>query len=104
LGAWLGELGRVYADITGIRDISYRVVSDASAGRQDPNSTGIAKLWWSEAHQRLADLGLRVAGAIGRDEAYWYRLWLESRAETIYAGASEIQRNIISERLLGLPR
>lgn len=104
--AWLVELGQLYADLAGVGDLGYQVVSVAQAGQDLGFLPSMTKLWWSETHQRLAELGYRVA-AVSQDseeEEYWTRLFLESRAETIYAGTSQIQRNIISERLLGLPR
>ncbi|MEV4075315.1 acyl-CoA dehydrogenase family protein [Nonomuraea fuscirosea] len=69
----------------------------------------IAKLYWSEWHRRLGELAQAVQGRAGLacdpdglNELQ--RLYLFSRADTIYAGSSEIQRNIIAERTLGLPR
>jgi alkylation response protein AidB-like acyl-CoA dehydrogenase len=72
----------------------------------------IGKLYWSSWHRRLGERALRILGADGMqlpgpgydvlDEEH--RIFLFSRAETIYAGSSEIQRNIIGERVLGLPR
>jgi alkylation response protein AidB-like acyl-CoA dehydrogenase len=71
------------------------------------------KLLWSETHQRLFDLALDVMGpavALGPQEktapaeGRWARDFLWSRAETILAGTSEIHRNIIAERGLGLAR
>lgn len=68
------------------------------------------KIYWSTWHQRLGELAMDVIGPeaeIGRGGYEMSRLTemhLYSRADTIYAGSSEIQRNIISERALGLPR
>ncbi|TDD22895.1 acyl-CoA dehydrogenase [Nonomuraea diastatica] len=68
----------------------------------------IAKLYWSEWHRRLGELAQAVQGKAGlvADGGLneLQRLYLFSRADTIYAGSSEIQRNIIAERTLGLPR
>ncbi|MEU6712672.1 acyl-CoA dehydrogenase family protein [Nonomuraea sp. NPDC046802] len=69
----------------------------------------IAKLYWSEWHRRLGELAQAVQGRAGLVEEAGelnelQRLYLFSRADTIYAGSSEIQRNIIAERTLGLPR
>lgn len=67
----------------------------------------MTKLYWSEAHQDVAALGADVASGVdasNREQAFWERLYLASRAETIYAGTSEIQRNIIAQRDLVLPR
>jgi alkylation response protein AidB-like acyl-CoA dehydrogenase len=71
------------------------------------------KLYWSHMYQRLTEMGMEVAGdlsalAAGDGSAPMNGLFpqrfLESRAMTIYSGTSEIQRNIIAERVLGLPR
>lgn len=69
----------------------------------------IAKLFWSELHQKQGELALDVLGLqaelTGSDGLTpVQRVSLFSRADTIYAGASEIQRNLIAERGLGLPR
>ncbi|GAA2210135.1 acyl-CoA dehydrogenase family protein [Nonomuraea monospora] len=70
----------------------------------------IAKLYWSEWHRRLGELAQAVQGraglvaGAGGELGDLQRLYLFSRADTIYAGSSEIQRNVIAERTLGLPR
>jgi alkylation response protein AidB-like acyl-CoA dehydrogenase len=71
----------------------------------------IAKLLWAPWHQRLGELALEVGGAdatLVRSEPYeltdTQRLFLFSRADTIYGGSNEIQRNIIADRLLGRAR
>jgi alkylation response protein AidB-like acyl-CoA dehydrogenase len=74
----------------------------------------IGKLYWSTWHRRLGELAMDVLGPdsqilpgvagdpYGLDELQ--RIFMFSRSETIYAGASEIQKNILGERVLGLPR
>jgi alkylation response protein AidB-like acyl-CoA dehydrogenase len=62
----------------------------------------VAKLHWSEQNQRLAKLAMEILG--GEDDGYWRHQQLRSRGNTIEAGTSEILRNIIAERVLGLPR
>lgn len=100
----LSELGTVAADLTGIRNLSLKIASMASAGEDIGALPSVTKLWWSTSYQRLVDLGHDVARTTGVDLDYWVPRWLESRGVTIYAGASQIQKNIISERLLGLPK
>ena len=74
-------------------------------------TASIGKLFWSEWHRRLGELAMDVLGvkALVADDAPYdlsdaQRLYLFSRADTIYAGSSEIQKNIIAQRVLGLPR
>ncbi|MFF3318924.1 acyl-CoA dehydrogenase family protein [Streptomyces sp. NPDC003035] len=71
----------------------------------------MAKLYWSHWHRDLGELAMDIRGAastVVSGEPYeldaWQRLFLFSRADTIYAGSSEIQRTIIAERVLGLPK
>jgi alkylation response protein AidB-like acyl-CoA dehydrogenase len=70
----------------------------------------MAKLYWATWHRELGKLAMDVLGAaseIGEGAPYeltsLQRLFLFSRADTIYAGSNQIQRNIIAERALGLP-
>ncbi len=68
------------------------------------------KLYWSRWHRALGDLAMDVLGADGEIGAEGYvfppltHMYLRSRSDTIYAGSSQIQRNIIAERALGLPK
>jgi alkylation response protein AidB-like acyl-CoA dehydrogenase len=74
----------------------------------------VAKLVWAGWHRALGELAMDVLGAAGmllRSDADgtteldgWQRLFLFGRADTIYGGSDEVQRNIIAERILGLPR
>ena len=82
--------------------------SDSSAGG---GAGSIAKLVWGGWHRRLGELAMEVAGPDGltaRGAPYdldpLQRLFLFSRADTIYGGSDEVQRNILAERVLGLPR
>ncbi|WP_163795246.1 acyl-CoA dehydrogenase IpdE1 [Mycolicibacterium sediminis] len=77
----------------------------AMGGGQD----SVSKLLWANWHRELGEIAMDVRGAAGLtlddgefDE--WQRLYLFSRSDTIYGGSNEIQRNIIAERVLGLPR
>jgi alkylation response protein AidB-like acyl-CoA dehydrogenase len=71
------------------------------------------KLLWSELDQRVKETAVEILGELGLvpkgdplavENGYWAYELLWSRAATIYAGTSEIQRNIIAQRVLGLPR
>jgi alkylation response protein AidB-like acyl-CoA dehydrogenase len=68
----------------------------------------IAKLVWANWHRNLGELAMDVLGTAGlthgEDLDRWQNLFLFSRADTIYGGSDEIQRNILAERVLGLPR
>jgi len=75
----------------------------------DPRAASVSKLVWATWHRALGELAMDVLGAAGLvapgdDLSDWQRLYLFSRADTIYGGSNEIQRNIIAERVLGLPR
>ncbi|RSN71396.1 acyl-CoA dehydrogenase family protein [Actinomadura sp. WAC 06369] len=87
-----------------------RTMAGVAAGAPGPESS-ISKLVWGTWHRELGELAMDVLGAAGLvadGEPYdlndWQRLFLFSRSDTIYAGSNEIQRNIIAERVLGLPR
>src|SRR5690606_6804814 len=79
-------------------------------GGADPTAASISTLLWGGWHRRLGELAVDVRGAEATTVGDPYELdadqalFLYSRADTIYAGSDEIQRNIISERMLGLPR
>ena len=69
----------------------------------------VSKLLWANWHRELGEIAMDIRGTAGLtltggefDE--WQRLYLFSRSDTIYGGSNEIQRNIIAERVLGLPR
>ena len=72
--------------------------------------TSISKLYWATLHQQLGELAMQVLGPAAEiadgapyDLTALQRLFLYTRADTIYGGSNEIQRNIIGERVLGLP-
>ncbi|MGN6161890.1 MAG: acyl-CoA dehydrogenase family protein [Marmoricola sp.] len=71
-------------------------------------SASISKLLWANWHRDLGELAMRVRGHDGLfadpDLDEWQRLFLFTRADTIYGGSDEVQRNILAERVLGLPR
>ncbi len=82
-----------------------RTLAGSEAGALRPEAL-IGKLYWATFHRALGELAMDVlgVGAIATEDAALQRLFLFSRADTIYAGSNQIQRNIIGERALGLPR
>ncbi len=89
-----------------------RTLADNLAGGSvDRGQDNIAKLVWAGWHKNLGALAMDVLGASGlvaqdspRHLDAWQRRYLFTRADTIYGGSDEIQRNILAERVLGLPR
>jgi len=77
-----------------------RIVDGARPGPE----ASLAKVFWSELDVALHDTALRLLGADGELDGTWMRGFEFALAGPIYAGTNEIQRNVIAERLLGLPR
>ena len=108
------ELAQAYAILEIMRYNNLRMLTVVDAGGVPGPEMSIGKLLWSNWHRSLGELMVGVRGAaalaVAADgaEEYsldpWQRTFLYSRAHTIYAGSNEIQRNIIGERVLGLPR
>jgi len=78
---------------------------------EDWKESSAGKLQWSTGHQVMGELAADLLGpesatVLGEDHRYaqLQHSFLFNRADTIYAGSSEVQRNIIGERVLGLPR
>jgi acyl-CoA dehydrogenase len=104
------KLARAWIGLEVMRAHALRVLAadPAAATGAEPSEL---KLLWSRWHQELGELAMEVLGApsmVARGAPYdlddWQRLFLFSRADTIYGGSDEIQRTIIAERALGLPR
>jgi alkylation response protein AidB-like acyl-CoA dehydrogenase len=73
-------------------------------GTDDPARASMLKVLWSRWHRDLGELAMDIVGPGSPDLDRWQRLFLFSRAETIYGGSDEIQHEIIATRALGLPR
>ncbi len=95
------------------RLIGLRNLTRAQHGNAPGPEASMTKLFWSEMDKRLQETAVGVEGMYGAlapdsdgaiEDGRWQYGWMWSQAETIYAGSSEIQRNIIAERVLGLPR
>jgi alkylation response protein AidB-like acyl-CoA dehydrogenase len=118
------RLAWCYTRVEIMRVRGYQALTTYLAGHRPGAEAAISKTIWSEFAQAytelameilgpeaLAPTGQRTGGALQMPEAgienspmSWVETFLATRAGTIYAGSSEIQRNIIGERLLGLPR
>jgi alkylation response protein AidB-like acyl-CoA dehydrogenase len=92
---------------------SKRVLTELSKGKPLGPEASLTKLFWSEMDTRLYELGNDILGPKAElgpgapdaeDRGSWFGQYLYARASTIYAGTSEIQKNIIAQRVLGLPK
>lgn len=101
------RLAQSWIELRIMRVHALRTLGMAEAGQLGKEAM-VSKLYWSNWHRSLGELAMDVLGAEGMIDAEAHRrlerLFLFSRADTIYAGSNEIQRNLIGERALGLPR
>jgi alkylation response protein AidB-like acyl-CoA dehydrogenase len=119
------RLGAAFARVEVMRFIGYRILTDVLDGKEMSAAASVSKLYWSEYHRQATQLALDIEGLAGLIPAgkgpsrssraddpgsdpassnAWWQVSLNARAGTIYAGTSEVQRNIIAEQVLGLPR
>ncbi len=102
------KLAQAHLDLEVFRLNSLRTLSGMNNTHAPGPEGSILKLYWSEMNQRNAQIAIEVLGLSGQlwdfDEGRWAFNYLRSRGNTIEAGTSEIQRNIIAQRVLGLPR
>jgi len=96
------RVAQEWVELQALKLTNYRSLTTLmQTGIPGPEGSG-SKLFWSEQNQRLTKLAMEILG--GEDDGYWGYQQLRSRGNTIEAGTSEILRNIIAERVLGLPR
>lgn len=108
------DIARLAVDSHVLKLKSYRALTNALRGGPPGPEGSSTKLHWSESHQKLLGLAVEVLGerALAGPEptsadpqaSAWVRDYLWSRAETILAGTSEVQRNILAEQMLGMPK
>ena len=105
------RIAREWVELQALRYTNYRALTTLEkTGIPGPEGSA-SKLVWSENNQRLTKLALEILGSHaqltnggGYADGYWQYQQLRSRGNTIEAGTSEILRNIVAERVLGLPR
>ena len=97
------RLARVYVESELLKLIAQRSVSAELHGRPMGPEGSIAKLVWSEASQHLEELATEILGPDGLSGT-WGRDRLSSRALTIAGGTTQVNKNIVAQRVLGLPR
>jgi alkylation response protein AidB-like acyl-CoA dehydrogenase len=94
-----------WIELQALRYTNYRSLGTLQrTGIPGPEGSAI-KLRWSEQNQRMTKLGRELLGPDGiLDDGWWHHQQLRSRGNTIEAGTSEVLRNIVAERVLGMPR
>jgi alkylation response protein AidB-like acyl-CoA dehydrogenase len=108
------ELAWAYSHVQIMRYLGLATLSDAIHGREPGARASISKMFWSEYSQRFLDRVANLRGAQAMlvpaqpadsyEPDYWNGELLKSRASTIWGGTAEVQRNIVAERVLGLPK
>ena len=98
------RLAQAYVEVKLFQLHNRRTLARLARG-EEPGPEGSAlKLYWSEMSKRLHDTVMVVLGGESSLFGPWQRSWLYYQASSIWAGTNEIQRNVIGERTLGLPR
>jgi alkylation response protein AidB-like acyl-CoA dehydrogenase len=107
------EVARGWIDVEVMRLMNCRTLTRLARGEEPGPESSLVKLFWASLTQRLHDLALRTGGPAAEllagsphavDGGRWPQAFLWSRVGAIAGGTSEVQANIIAQRILGLPR
>jgi alkylation response protein AidB-like acyl-CoA dehydrogenase len=107
------KVARLVVDNEVMRANGVRMLATFAEGKAPGTESSLEKIFWSEFDQRFRETAIDLLGPGGqllrsspgaRPDVDWAREFLWSRAGTIYSGSSEVQRNIIAKRVLGLPQ
>jgi alkylation response protein AidB-like acyl-CoA dehydrogenase len=107
------DLARAYIDVMVLKCHGLRTLSEQIKGKAPGPEGSVGKLLWSEPHVRLCEAVLGMQGFSSQirkgspyciQDGYWQYHFLEAKSDTIAGGTSEVLRNIIAERVLGLPK
>jgi alkylation response protein AidB-like acyl-CoA dehydrogenase len=99
-------LARAYTKGEALRLVVVEQLSMRVSGQAPGSEGSIAKLLWTDAEQSLQQLALEILGPdawLGREQD-WLSQYLWSRAGSVYGGSAQIQKNLVAQRLLGMPR
>ena len=98
------ELAQAFVELQVLRLHNWRTLSRLARGHAPGPESSWVKLAWTDMTQHLSEAALDVVGPAAPLTGRWQRQWLWSKAASIAGGTSEVQRTIIAERLLGLPK
>jgi alkylation response protein AidB-like acyl-CoA dehydrogenase len=107
------RLAQHWIEIEGLRHLGYRTLTAQVAGRPPGAGSSVGKLFASELRQRMAKTGLALEGPLAPvakksphvvDRGRWHAAYFDALGHSIGGGTSEIMRNVIAEKVLGLPR
>jgi alkylation response protein AidB-like acyl-CoA dehydrogenase len=107
------KLAQLWIDTECLKYTGARAITRLLRGEVPGPEASTGKLWWVDTHQRLQDLAMEIEGPYSQlakgsewaiEGGLWQYSFLRSRANSIEGGTTEIQKNIVGERVLGLPK